>query len=115
MVLFHGGRYFRFLLSDLDEAILKHRYQVKTWFLRDKELPRAIVEKLLDIDGDSVSVFKQRGTLKDYSPESIRAYMMRQARRDVGPGIRQKYVNKLQQLELRLWRLKKKYEKRGTT
>lgn len=112
VVLFHGDRYFRFLVSDLDEAILKHRYQVKTWFLRDNELPRAIVERLLNITGDSVSIFKQRGTLKDYSPESIRAYMMKQARRDVGPGIRLKYKRKLELLQLQLWRLKKKYENR---
>lgn len=111
-MLFHGDRYFRFLLSDLDEAILKHRFQVKTWYLRDNQLPQLIVGRLLNLAGDSVFAFKQRGTLKDYSPESIRAYMMRQARRDVAPGIRLKYIRKIDRLRLQLWRLKKEYENR---
>ncbi len=109
----HAHR-FRFRLEDLDTAILnRRRFHAKAWFESDHELPRPIVARLLGVKLPmNASAHRRAGNLKDYSPESVRAYIFKQARVAAGPAIRLKYRAKILGLFKQIRDLKAKYEKR---
>jgi hypothetical protein len=72
----------RYLMSDLDEFIQKHRNLKRYWDPEeDAELPVAVVARFLNVTAGTVHVLRCRGKLKDYRPESVRDYLLTHSRK----------------------------------
>lgn len=93
-IVYLGNRKPRCLLSDLDEFIAKRQSRIITWDITARELPLAVVCRLLELTDWAVWTAAQTGRCPDLTPSSIRRMIERQLAAKLVTVIQGKYRKK---------------------
>lgn len=97
-----------FMLSDLDEFILKARVGRYIWDEDSPELPIKVTCKLLNLSMDGYRGACSTGRLKDRTPKTIRAYIETQVEARAQQTIRKKYDGEINRLTSKIHHLRQK-------
>jgi predicted site-specific integrase-resolvase len=103
----NGKVFWRYLLSDLDQFIESHRNRQRHWDPeKDSELPVAVAARIMGVTRETAHVQRSRGKLKDYRPETVRAYLLKSHSRKVAREVKRRAQWKESNLRLEISRLR---------
>lgn len=93
-IVYLGNRKPRCLLSDLDDFIVMRQSRIITWDSTSRELPVAVVSRLLQITDWGLWTAAQTGRCPDLTPSSVRRMIERQVAAKLVTIIQGKYRKK---------------------
>lgn len=93
-IVYLGNRKPRCLLSDLDDFIAKRQSRIITWDITSKELPVAVVCRLVKLTEQGMWAAAQTGRLPDLTPSAVRRMIERQVAAKLVTVIQGKYRKK---------------------
>lgn len=105
-VVYLDNRLPRFLLSDVDAFIAKHRRSrliwQSGWDAESAEVPVPVILKLTGLTRKGYESAQHRGEFKDRTYATVRRFMAKQIRREVTTPVQQLYKGRVDALKRRV-------------